>query len=305
MSDEGKRQALEMLEAFESVGVRAFNLSRTDIDRQLVPEGYRPGRNTGAMRLLLPAWVDLCWRFDQNLVIRPKWPDAGAIGQLDDLNAVQLDRVRGRAFLSIETSPQNFQAWLAIKGEDAAFVKRVMKGIGSDSRATCSGRVAGSPNVKSKYAPDFPMVRLVTVQTGRRVSPAELEAAGLVAPPAVAHTPMPSHFHGSTGGRGWPDYERCLRGAPPRADGSQDRSRADYLWAKWALERQNSLEAVRGKLVEVSEKAKQEWQRGNRDYVRRTVDAAASGAATHTLLPGSELGGNHGDQNQQLFRKRS
>ena len=265
-----------MLDAFQSVEVRTFNLSRTNIDRRIVPGAYRPKRNLGAMRMLLPVWVRLSWELGQNLIVRPQQPARGILAQLDDLDGVQLDRVRSSAFLSVETSPENFQAWLAIEGGDAAFVKRVMKGVGSDSRATCSGRVAGSPNVKAKYAPNFPMVRVVAVQPGRKVNPAELESAGLVAPPAVARAPMPSHFHGSTGGRGWPDYERCLRGAPPRADGLPDRSLTDYLWCKWALERQNSMDAVRLKLVQVSEKARQEWQRGNEDYARRTVDAAAS-----------------------------
>ena len=266
-----------MLEAFESVGVRNFSLTRTDINRQVVPGGFRPGRNIGSMRLLLPVWVNLCWKLHQNLVLRAQRPVYGILAQLDDLNALQLDRVRSSAFLSVETSPQNFQAWLMIEGGDAAFAKRLMKEIGSDSRANCSGRVAGSPNVKLKYAPDFPMVKIVAVQPGCKVAPGELESLGLVAPPVVARAPMLSRFH-SAGSRGWPDYDRCLRGAPPKADGSPDRSRADFMWSKWAIERNNSLDAVRIKLLEVSEKARQEWERGNRDYVRRTVDAAASGA---------------------------
>jgi hypothetical protein len=265
-----------MLNAFDSVEVRTFNLTRTAIDRRIVPGAYRPNRNLGAMRMLLPVWVRLSWELGHNLIVRTQQPAYGVLAQLDDLNGVQLDRVRSRAFLTVETSTENFQAWLAIEDGDAAFVKRTMKGIGSDSRANCSGRVAGSPNVKSKYSPNFPMVRLVAVQPGRKVKPAELESAGLVAP-AEARAPVHSYSHGSTASRGWPDYDRCLRGAPPKADGTPDRSKTDYLWAKWAIERNNSLDAVRVKLLEVSAKAREEWQRGNRDYVRRTVDAAASG----------------------------
>ena len=274
MSGERERQALRMVDAFESVGVRSFNLSRTDIDRQIV--AHRPYRNLGGMRMLLPEWVRLSSELEQNLIIRAHHPAHGILAQLDDLDGAQLDRLQGRAFLNVETSPGSFQLWMLIEGADAVFVKRLMRGIGSDSRANCSGRVAGSPNIKRKYAPIFPTVRLVASQPGRTVDPAELESAGLVAPPAVARAPMPSHFHESAGGRGWPDYERCLRGAPPRADGSQDRSRADYLWAKWALERNNSLDAVMVELLDLSVKAKEEWKRGNRDYVRRTVEAAAS-----------------------------
>ena len=273
MSDR-EREALGMLQAFESVGVRTFNLSRTDMDRRMAPEGYRPGRNIGAMRLLLPAWVQLAWKLEQNLILRAHQPANGTIAQLDDLDRGRLDRLQGKAFLTVETSPGSFQLWVLLKGGDPELVKRLMKGIGSDSRANCSGRVAGSPNVKQKYAPNFPMVRLVAVQPGRKVEPPELESAGLVAPPAVARTRVPSRFHESAGGRGWPEYERCLRGAPSRADGSPDRSRADFLWCKWSIERGNSAAAVTSRLLEVSAKAKEEWGRGNRAYVRKTVDAA-------------------------------
>jgi hypothetical protein len=282
VSGERERQALEMLRAFESVEVRSFNLSRTHIDRRIVSGAYRPNRNLGAMRMLLPVWVRLSWELEHNLIIHAQQPAYGVLAQLDDLDGGQLDRVQGKAFLTTETSPGNFQVWLAIEGGDPDFVKQLMRGIGSDCRVSRSGRVAGSPNVKRKYAPNFPAVRLVAVQPGRKVEPAELESAGLVAPPAVARTPVPSHFHESAGGRGWPDYERCLRGAPARADGSPDRSRADFLWCKWSIERGNSLDAVSVKLLEVSAKAKQEWQRGNQKYVRRTVDAAASGAGSNS-----------------------
>jgi hypothetical protein len=278
MSYEREWEGLEMLRAFESVGVQTFNLSRTDIDRQVVPEGYRPGRNINGMKLLLPAWMELAWKLGQNLIVRAQQPAHGTLVQLDDLVGGQLDRLQGSAFMTTETSPGSFQLWLLIKGGDQAFVKRLMRGSGSDSRANCSGRVAGSPNVKRKYAPNFPAVRLVAVQPGRKVESAELESAGLIAPPAVARAFVPSHFRESAVDRGWPDYERCLRGAPPRADGSPDRSRVDFLWSKWAIERGNGLDAVKAKLLEVSEKAKEEWARDNRDYVRRTVDAALAGA---------------------------
>jgi hypothetical protein len=226
------------------------------------------------MRVLLPVWVGLSWSLQQNLIVRAQQPAPGAVlVQLDDLDGGRRDRAQGGAFLTVETSSNNYQAWMAIEGGDSAFARRVMDAIRSDSRANCSGRVAGSPNVKERYRPDFPMVRIVALQLGRMVTPAELEDAGLVAPPAAARAP--SCFHESADNRGWPDYERCSRGAPLRADGLPDRSSADFLWCKWALERSNSLDAVRVKLLEVSEKAREEWKRGNLAYVRRTVDAAA------------------------------
>jgi hypothetical protein len=270
-----------MIDAFAGVGVPAFNLTRIDINRQTVPEGYRPGRNILAMRrLLLPAWIPLSWELEQNLIVRPLEPACGVIAQLDDLKASDVDRVREKAFLIVETSPGNFQVWIAIVDGDGALVKRLMTGIGSDTRASCSGRIAGSPNVKRKYAPDFPMVRIVALQPGRRVTRAELESLGLLAPQLITRSPASSQFRGSTAPRGWPDYDRCLRGAPPSLvrGGLPDRSRADLLWCKWALERRNSPDAVRAQLIEISEKAREEVRRRNNKYVKKTVDLAIRAA---------------------------
>ena len=59
-----------------------------------------------------------------------------------------------------------------------------------------------------------------------------------------------------------------------RKDGQPDRSRVDFLWCKWSLERGNDSPSVQLKLIEVSTKAKEEWDHGNQGYVRRTVEAA-------------------------------
>ena len=79
--------------------------------------------------------------------------------QLDDLKADQLPRVAPAVFLTLETSPGNFQAWLALPGsEDKDFARRLRKGTGADATASGATRVAGSLNFKDKYAPDFPRV---------------------------------------------------------------------------------------------------------------------------------------------------
>jgi hypothetical protein len=273
-----------MIEALGGVGVSAFNLTRIDIGRRVAPNGYRPGRNIQAIRLLLPPWIQLCWKLEQSLIVRAYKPAGGVIGQLDDLKDGQINRVREKAFLIVETSPGNFQVWIAIKGGDEGLVKRLMKGIGSDPRANCSGRVAGSPNVKPKYAPTFPMVKIVALQPGCMVMPTELERLGLVAPPATRPPSVSLHFSASAGGRGWPDYDRCLRGAPVTSHGLPDRSEADFFWSKWAIERGNSPNAVQVKLLETSEKARYEWRHGNRNYVRRTVEAAAEAAREFAVI---------------------
>ena len=80
----------------------------------------------------------------------------------------QLPRVAPAVFLILETSPGNFQAWLALAGrEDKEFVRRVRRGTGADATASGATRVAGSLNFKDKYAPDFPRVAIRDRRAGR------------------------------------------------------------------------------------------------------------------------------------------
>jgi RepB DNA-primase from phage plasmid len=59
-------------------------------------------------------------------------------------------------FLTLETSPGNFQAWAAVKdAPDKDFVRRFRKGAGADATASGATRVAGSVNFKDKYGPEF------------------------------------------------------------------------------------------------------------------------------------------------------
>lgn len=268
MDDDRVKESLVMLEAFASVGIRRFNLTQTTIDRGRVPNGYRPGRNLAAMRLMLSQLVPRAWDLHQNLIVRA-WDAPGAVlAQLDDLDSGKLVRARLWAFLAVETSPGNYQAWLSIAGGTKDVVDSLKRGFQADPRANCSGRVAGSPNCKPKYLPDFPMVRIVSVNSGRQVQPAEIE--GELAP----REPARFWWGSAKTSRDWPDYERCLRGAPHKKDGTPDRSSADFVWCKWALDRGHPPAAVMARLLEVSEKGRQEWQRGNENYVLRTVESA-------------------------------
>ena len=84
--------------------------------------------------------------------------------QLDDLNAAGLGRVGEAAFLTLETSPGNHQAWVAVSGlttpeEAKDFARRLREGAGADHSASGATRVAGTANYKRKYEPYFPTVR--------------------------------------------------------------------------------------------------------------------------------------------------
>ena len=98
--------------------------------------------------------------------------------QLDDLKADQLPPLARAAFLTLETSPGNFQAWLALPGSvNKDFARRLRKGTGADTTASGATRVAGSLNFKDKYAPNFPRVQIHAAQPGLRADADELNGS--------------------------------------------------------------------------------------------------------------------------------
>ena len=125
------------------------------------------------------------------------------------------------------------------------------------------------------------------MQPGRLADPAELESfCETPAPrgrnadetrtlPAVPRpVKLPVDRVKLPAGRGWPDYAQVLAGAPLKPDGNPDRSKADFIWAKWALERGHSRREVEFRLLELSERARGKW---GEKYVQRTVEAAFVG----------------------------
>src|SRR5271169_6023932 len=171
-------------------------------------------------------------------------------------------RLAPPAFFTLQTSPGNFQAWLAIPGaEDKEFARRLRKGTGADAFASGATRVAGSLNFKDKYAPNFPRVAIEQMHPGRRTTPAELERLGLVAAPDAPAPPRfaPNRPRARAGNRKWPDYARCLRGAPPSQSrpGQTRGSIADFTWCVIALDWGFSIEATAARLREESQKAQE------------------------------------------------
>jgi len=96
---------------------------------------------------------------------------------------------------------------------DREFARRVRRGAGADITASGATKIAGSLNLKEKYAPDFPRVTIREAQPGRMTSPAELERLGLVAP-LENFTPLSPARSFSRGTDKWPSYAMCLDKAP-------------------------------------------------------------------------------------------
>ena len=75
----------------------------------------------------LPAMLDSAPGKQRNVIVRPHGPGVTFI-QLDDLKAANLARLAPAVFLTLETSPGNFQAWVAMPGaEDKDFARRCAK----------------------------------------------------------------------------------------------------------------------------------------------------------------------------------
>lgn len=265
-------KALVMLAAFESVGAKAFNLTLTDIKGDKMPGGYRPNRSLAEMRRTIGRLLAAAAAAQHNVIIRPRSSTATLI-QLDDLDFAKT-RIAPYAFLVFQTSPANYQAWVAVEREATEdFRRRLIKGIGADLTASGSTRIAGSRNFKPKNAPDFPMVEIIHARPGNITSMAALERAGFVATPEPPSGPERTRDV-KRGANRWPSYELCIKGAPP-AQGDPERidvSRADFTWCRTAYQWGHEVDAIAARLSELSSAARKDGPR----YVQLTVTRAAA-----------------------------
>jgi hypothetical protein len=265
--------ARNMLEAFASVGAKTFDVTITSLHGDKIQ--FRKGTSLESLLRVLPSQIDQARAGKQNLIVRPHGP--AVLIQLDDLDENALSRVRPAAFLSLCTSPGNYQAWVAIREPvDKDFARRLRKGAGADDTASGATRVAGSLNFKEKYAPAFPRVEITHTAPGVFASKEQLIQIGLVSAPEA---PSPSLFRVSPvrlANRKWPSYERCLEGAPPnRNKTGTDVSRADFTWCMTAVTWGWTVEETADRLMELSEKARENGE----VYAHRTAQNAASAVA--------------------------
>ena len=267
-----------MLDAFTSAGAERFDLTVTSRAGEKLR--FRRGLAATELRRLLPLQLPDAAKREENVILRPHG-DRVAFVQLDDLDEAAIQRVHPTALLTLQTSPGNFQAWLALPAEEAGddFARRLRKGAEADPTASGATRVAGSRNFKDKYAPDFPLVTLAHVTPGRTTSREQLERLGLVAPPETrSYTPyqLPPELRSRrVHAKGWPSYERCLQGAPPTRDGGKpDISRADFTWCMTASSWGWPIDQIAARLLTISSKA----QENGEAYALLTAQNAAAAA---------------------------
>jgi hypothetical protein len=283
--------ARAMLDAFASVGARTSDLTTTT--RQGRKEAFRRAIPIDSLRSGIAAILDKAARAEHNVIVRPRGPNVVLI-QLDDLGASGAARVRDVAFLDLETSPGNHQAWVAIQPAEAAggdLARSLRHTVGADLTASGATRVAGSLNFKDMYAPDFPRVGIAFSSAGRIVSKEKLAHLGLIAlgdrreqASTAAHSAYSESPGGSGGypsriavarpaGRKWPSYSRCVEGAPEaHAGGRPDISRADFTWCMIAVDWGWGIEETAARLMEESSKARENGEQ----YAIRTARRAAA-----------------------------
>jgi RepB DNA-primase from phage plasmid len=271
MADDGTttahNAAQAMLDAFASVGAASFNLTWTNSTGE--PRRSRKGVSLAELARAMPGMLDRAIANRLNLIVRP-YGSAVAFIQLDDLTAEKLPRIAPARFLTIQTSPGSYQAWLAVPGSyDKEFARRVRRGAGADLTASGATRVAGSLNYKEKYAPDFPRVSIRETAPGRKVTAAELEQLGLVSAPDN-FAPLPPALSASP--YRWPSYAETLAGAPGnRAGDGPDRSKADFVWCMTAISWGYGVEDTAARLLIESQKAREE----GKSYADGTAKNAA------------------------------
>jgi hypothetical protein len=280
-------EALRMLDTFASVGATHFDLTHIDIDGE--KRGFRPRQSLVQLKNSMPRLFPGAAERQNNIIVRPL-SDKVHFVQLDDLDAAGLGRVGDAAFLILQTSPGNHQAWVAVSGiespeEAKDFSRRLRKGAGADHSASGATRVAGTTNYKRKYKPDFPVVRIGAATPGRIVTKEQLEAMGLIAAsePEIAPVFAARAQQGKSGyqrarrEKVWPDYARSLAGAPPSLQGSgPDRSMADFIWCMTAIDWGWSIEDTAAKLLQVSEKARERARLKDEGYALITAQNAAA-----------------------------
>jgi hypothetical protein len=285
----GHHAAKQMLEGFESVGAQRFDITLTS--KAGDKEWFRARVNAAEVKRTMPAMLDASVARQRNVIVRPTGAGVTFI-QLDDLKAERLPSLAPAVFLTLETSPGNFQAWAALPAmTDKDFARRLRKGAGADPTASGATRVAGSLNFKEKYAPHFPRVAIHGLWPGRTTTDAALDAMGLVAAPetvAKSRPPSPARQRPGPGRRRWPSYARCLDGAPLNSEETgPDTSRADFVFCMTAISWGWSVPDTAERLMEESAKAKD----NGKTYAELTARNAALAVERRHRQPAGQAPG--------------
>ena len=147
-----------------------------------------------------------------NLITRVRYADEFNLIQLDEVNALTLEKLANVTFATFQTSPHNGQAWIALPADTShavyeSTIQRLIAKLKPDCPkinrgASGSMRLCGSRNMKPEHGgcPVF----LLSRSLGRIVTVAELDSLGLLAAPDTvrptpARKPAPAALCASNG----------------------------------------------------------------------------------------------------------
>jgi RepB DNA-primase from phage plasmid len=133
-------KALAMLDTFARVGAKAFDVTLLDIEGK--EQGFQRNRSLDELRRSMGRRLEAATATRHSLVIRPRSNTALLI-QLDDFTPDKAAEIEPYAFLTLRTSPGNYQVWFAVSdapkesAKEAAkqFRTRVRRGAGADHSA--------------------------------------------------------------------------------------------------------------------------------------------------------------------------
>ena len=115
-AEENVDQALDLLNAFASVGVKAFDVTLTDLQGKKLPQGFYGNRSVHQLRHLIRPMLSDATAHQHNVILRPRPPAGTELVQLDDLAEPEIDRLGPVSLVVLQTSPGNYQAWVAVEG---------------------------------------------------------------------------------------------------------------------------------------------------------------------------------------------
>ena len=299
------------LDLFESFGMTHTALMMLPLDEGKIDgkkvggekKRFIPKLSAGDLRRRLPKIIEDADRNERSVVV--SHPDAPGIKfiQCDDVSGEMLTRLKPVAFMTLETSPGSFQAWVAMREEEAEsgdYYRRLRKGVGSDKSASEATRCPGSHTFKTKYrdtSGNYPMVRILHAAPGKIATGKELVATGLLAEPEVHKATVQrepitkgtiprkltvSTSYARSGAQQWPDYAECVEYGKQRGD----RDLGDHRFAWIAAARGFSLDEVASELMRISPRAAED---GDPDrYCRRKAEAGAEFAVKRSKLKGEQ-----------------
>jgi hypothetical protein len=283
-----KKPEIAALEVFESVGASGFEVTHlhdpspaNDKKREYEPV------DGAAFRENLETYLEAN-RTEQaggeywSMAVRPR-SERVTFWQVDEATRATCERYRAVSFLQIETSPDNYQCWLAIGDEldkaelDAARKRllRVVKRTGGNGGSFGALRWPGSRNqkpIRKQADGSQPIVRIVHSEMGRVTTIAELEELGLLAPPVEKAERQNFKVCANKVPTKWPSWEQELGYCRLKESGDPDRSEADFRWCRTAFLWGWSDTDVAAELRNVSPKACDETEH----YIDRTVKNAAA-----------------------------